>query len=251
MRDGSAASRAAEEYRLTRVDHYNPSINKHTRDREVGDYFAELSCALFDGFLQPQTGLPSCDAYLRSLEAYAEVKGRNDAYAVPLKEDQLDRYLGIGDASEHPSSFVYLIWRYQSRDPLLMGGQRHMLTVVGHRRRALRKFLSQRVHSCHLYDIGVIELIRKTFGVRQHTWPTNSSSSVVHLPLKMVNALHCDPTHEVAQRIKKNYRSATFPVSFIHDGHSVSVDVHAVVRPRTFRKLQKAVARFDQRLFPL
>lgn len=227
--------------------------NRQVRDREVGTFFADLARQIFGGVLLPQTGVPSCDAYLRDLGAWTEIKGRSDVHPVLLKETQLNRYFEIGDSdTAKPPVFVYVLWQYQSHERRgLIGRRVHLLTKAGKRRQSLRSFLAKKTHTCHIFDIGVIEKIRREFGVKDHIWPSYESTPVVALSLKFLCDLRDGAVEnkKLSTHLCRHYRAMLLKVNFLYEGTVVSFTIHAIVLPKTYRRLLRVAKRLNGQLF--
>ena len=240
-----------EEFALRREEHLNPLIyNSQDRDREIGDFFADITRVLFRGDLLPQAGVPSCDAYLHALKAFSEIKGRSDAYGLPLKERQHEDYLEIGDAWDVKPDFVYAIWRYRNLDRRdLLGRRRSLLTPLCKDRRSLAQFLTRTTHTCHLFDIGVVEAVRQTFGVVKYTWRSNQTDMVIPFPERIFQGLHDGTLDGISSRLTKRYRFGSFKFHFLWEGVVMCFTVRAILRPGTYRRLRAAARRFNGQLF--
>src|SRR3989338_335075 len=245
-------SSASGEFTLRTADKSPRINNSQLRDRAVGDFFTDLTLKVFDGVqAQYQSGVACYDATLRALRANAEIKGRNDADPVVLKEDQLENYLTAGDAFEEVPTGVYVIWRYQSRGPRGDDGrQRHQLTLVGKRQDTLRWFLANATHSCFVLDIGVIDAIRRVNGAEEHRWATNRVDSAVKLPQRLLDELAQDSIEDpVLAKELRRFRHASFSTNFLFEGTVASFGIHSYLSRPTHRLLRTVAERLNGQLF--
>lgn len=236
---------------LERAEYLNPRIyNSQERDRQIGDFFTNLTVGIFNGTKLPQSGVQTCDAHLKDLNAFCEIKGRSDAYALPLKEHQHESNLEIGDALDVKPDVLYAVWRYRSLDRPNRGGKRvSLLTKMCKDWRSLNRFLGCTTHTCHLLDIGVVEAVRKEFGIRPYTWRSNQTDSVIYLPESRFQGLHEGTIKGVSPRLARKYRFGTFHFHVLWGGVGMIFKIRTILLPRTFRLLAKVARKMDGQLF--